>query len=456
MDMNKSMGIFTAAVIIAAPMITANAVDRANGVPDVYVNGRMVMFSEQPAQIVGEGYTLVTARGVLESLGYDVEWNEDARTVDITSGTGDRTVTLTIDSDIMTVTANGAPIGEEEVIMDVPAQIMNDRTMIPLRAISEAFGCEVNWDDALYRVEINSTDTGFTPKSAVMEQIFDEDYDAEPYGNFDAYTTLNGVEYHVTSTAVDYVDPYFPSISYEITINGVQVAYNTGNYYHVCEVYLADPDPYDDSVILFVLPISDNDFKSVTAYKYSPSSGIQQLNFDYNGDGAPELLLEPGRRCENFELNGDGTFSLVTGTNSMGMWGLQKYFRLNANDILEFEQADTYKIRYWADGNNILTRYDPRTNTTTTLTYEDISSNIMYGTTSMQDYEMLAQGYYSCKQSYGDLRAGDYFRLVLDDNNGNVMFVTSTGREGWINVNALPTSGDERIRIGGFALALAG
>ena len=51
--------------------------------------------------------------------------------------------------------------------------------------------------------------------------------------------------------------------------------------------------------------------------------------------------------------------------------------------------------------------------------------------------------------------AGDYFRLTYDDNNGNVTFVTSEGREGVINVNALKDH-QERIRIGGFALAFAG
>jgi len=69
---------------------------------------------------------------------------------------------------------------------------------------------------------------------------------------------------------------------------------------------------------------------------------------------------------------------------------------------------------------------------------------------------MLLQGWYACKQSYGDLLAGDYYRIVYDDNNGHVMFVTTDGREGWIDVNALGTDQTTRCRIGGFALTLAG
>ena len=42
------------------------------------------------------------------------------------------------------------------VELDVPAQIMNDRTMIPLRAVSEAFNCHVEWDEENYCVNITT------------------------------------------------------------------------------------------------------------------------------------------------------------------------------------------------------------------------------------------------------------------------------------------------------------
>ena len=34
----------------------------------------------------------------------------------------------------------------DPITLDVPAMIMNDRTLVPLRAVSEAFGAEVSWD----------------------------------------------------------------------------------------------------------------------------------------------------------------------------------------------------------------------------------------------------------------------------------------------------------------------
>ena len=81
-------------------------------------------------------------RKIFESLGADVEWDEAART--ITAIRDDVTVVLTIDKDT-------AAINGESVSLDSPAIISGDRTMVPLRFVSEALGCEVSWD-AEFRV----------------------------------------------------------------------------------------------------------------------------------------------------------------------------------------------------------------------------------------------------------------------------------------------------------------
>lgn len=45
-------------------------------------------------------------------------------------------------------------INGEELIFDVPPQIINGRTIVPARAISEAMACEVNWDSSSQTVYI--------------------------------------------------------------------------------------------------------------------------------------------------------------------------------------------------------------------------------------------------------------------------------------------------------------
>lgn len=43
------------------------------------------------------------------------------------------------------VGAEYAKINGEYVQLDAPAKILNDRTMVPIRFVAEALGCEVEW-----------------------------------------------------------------------------------------------------------------------------------------------------------------------------------------------------------------------------------------------------------------------------------------------------------------------
>lgn len=149
------ISLFTALSITAALGTAVMAADKANAEPDVYVNGSKILFEDQNAKIV-DGVTLVPARGVFECMGHKVDWDGDTRTVTVKGSTGVRTITLTIDSDIMTVDTFKTVFEKDtkEYTLEVPAQIMNDRTMIPLRAVSEAFDCDVQWDQDNYRIDI--------------------------------------------------------------------------------------------------------------------------------------------------------------------------------------------------------------------------------------------------------------------------------------------------------------
>ncbi|MDY4975991.1 MAG: copper amine oxidase N-terminal domain-containing protein [Clostridia bacterium] len=82
--------------------------------------------------------TLVPIRFISESLGAKVDWEEETET--ITISLEDTTIQMQLGSKEYTV--NGEP-----KTMDVEATIMRDRTMVPLRVISETFGKNVFWDD---------------------------------------------------------------------------------------------------------------------------------------------------------------------------------------------------------------------------------------------------------------------------------------------------------------------
>ncbi len=102
----------------------------------VTVNGETIQFKDQNP-VIQNDRTLVPVRGVFEALGARVDWLGEAQKVVI--NTADKNITLALNSD--TYYVNG-----EAKTLDVPAMLINDRTMIPIRAISESLGCTVDWD----------------------------------------------------------------------------------------------------------------------------------------------------------------------------------------------------------------------------------------------------------------------------------------------------------------------
>lgn len=136
----------------------------ANTIP-VFVDCVQIDFDQQP--IIQDNRTLVPLRGVFEALGATVYWNNATRSV--TAYKDGTTVELAIGSSTMYV--NGQP-----KYLDVAGQIINDRTMVPLRAISEAFGAVVYWDNDTRTVRVYS-DESTVPSDPDEPDVSDPDVD---------------------------------------------------------------------------------------------------------------------------------------------------------------------------------------------------------------------------------------------------------------------------------------
>ena len=93
--------------------------------------------------IIRNDRTLVPVRAIVEALGADIGWNNDTREVTISQGS--QSIIMTIDS--TTVTFVHADGREENAELDVAPIIVDDRTMLPIRFLAEAFGFEVDWDN---------------------------------------------------------------------------------------------------------------------------------------------------------------------------------------------------------------------------------------------------------------------------------------------------------------------
>lgn len=116
----------------------------------VSVDGQPVKFSGTEPQY-RNGRVLVPLRGVFEQMGAEVRWKPETRTVVATRD--GKEVRLTIGESIASV--DGRP-----VTMDVPAQVVNGSTLVPIRFLSESLGAEVGWNSAQQMVMIQTNDSG--------------------------------------------------------------------------------------------------------------------------------------------------------------------------------------------------------------------------------------------------------------------------------------------------------
>lgn len=91
---------------------------------------------------------LVPMRVILEALGVQVDWEDSTRTVIARKGSD--VLRLQIDNPVPTL--NGRPLRE----LDVPARLIGDHTMVPVRFVSENFGAKVDWDENTRTVIIRS------------------------------------------------------------------------------------------------------------------------------------------------------------------------------------------------------------------------------------------------------------------------------------------------------------
>ena len=141
----------TAVALTALPGCTAVAKD-----VNIVIDGEELNLDVAP-QII-DGRVMVPIRGVLENLGALVKWDDETQTVSARKSS--KTVSLEIGSNDVTLdkgeTNDDGSAKTETIQTDVAAQLVSDRTLVPLRVISEAMGYSVDWNDETYTVSITT------------------------------------------------------------------------------------------------------------------------------------------------------------------------------------------------------------------------------------------------------------------------------------------------------------
>jgi hypothetical protein len=113
---------------------------------NVELNGTLIQFDVPP--MVVDGRTLVPMRAIFQALRYNTSWFEEQQV--ITAVRGSHRIHMQIGETQMMVNNNA-------IELEVAPQIIEGRTLVPLRAIAEAVGAHIHWDADTRTVEINTS-----------------------------------------------------------------------------------------------------------------------------------------------------------------------------------------------------------------------------------------------------------------------------------------------------------
>lgn len=132
----------------------------------VRIEGNRVGFDQEP--LVYRDRAFVPMRKIFEELGAEVSWDNLSQTA--VGRRGDRAVTLTVGSPVMYV-------NHKKILLDASPIMVADRTLVPVRAVAEGLGCDVEWRGQTDTVAIRQKEFEW---SAWMERL-PEDVDEDLY-----------------------------------------------------------------------------------------------------------------------------------------------------------------------------------------------------------------------------------------------------------------------------------
>lgn len=171
--------------IITTALISALMATNAFAAINLNINNKPLNLDVPPAIV--DGRTLVPARAILETLGATVEWNADTQTVTANSPT--TAIKLVIND-------KNAVVNGKVKTLDVPAQIIDGRTLVPARFVAENLNCNVVWDDKTQTVNITTkqTETAAQENSYKVVRVVDGDTFVIDYNGKEEKVRLIGID----------------------------------------------------------------------------------------------------------------------------------------------------------------------------------------------------------------------------------------------------------------------
>lgn len=261
--------------------------------------------------VIFQNLTLVPAREVFEKLGAEVLW--DSLNYEVTVNYNENKLVLKIND-------NNALLNNNNISMDLAAKIINNKTMIPLRFVSENLGFDVNWDSTSRTASVNSV------KNLIV------------INSIDISNSEKGV---YTINASDKIEDY-------------KTDFLTGNRL-VIDFYnaLIDNNTYDNEGISDTINLSDSAVEKIrTAQNQTSPKYVTRVVFDFNYEYDPDykVSLSNDEKSLIVNINKESVEDVFSEINENVYYSRkEKAFIINKKgsyiDISKFTHNDDYNSR---------------------------------------------------------------------------------------------------------------
>ncbi|WP_438348029.1 stalk domain-containing protein [Paenibacillus sp. FA6] len=183
--MKKMLSIIMSSILVISVLLQTQV--QAAAPIGVYINGVKLTSDQDP--ILVSGRALLPLRAIFEALDASVDWNQQTKVVTATKD--GKTIVLKLG--VKTATINNTTVS-----LDVPAQNIKGRVLVPVRFVSEALGEVVDWNSSTQKVTITTT-TKVNPVSYINTKVVGQTGDGRDLQvSFSKATMESGVnEYRV-------------------------------------------------------------------------------------------------------------------------------------------------------------------------------------------------------------------------------------------------------------------
>lgn len=325
----------------------------------VVLNGNTLSFDIDP--VVKEGRTLVPIRVIFESLGLSVDWQEETMTV--IGKKEDTEIRLPVNQSV-------AYINEKQIPLDVPAQIVNSRTVVPVRFISESLGCDVDWDGGTQTVSINK---GVNASDWIVDEKLEAAIRNE-VKKLAGIITKRDLESIKSLNASSYGIESFEGIQYLINLENLDVSNNK----------MKDLKAISDLKALKVLTVLRSELESLEGIEHL--SNLESLNAACNEikDITPLSTLT---NLTELEL----TKNKIEDITPISQLTVLKGLGLGINQISDIQiLANLTNLEYVFLTNNKIVNIEPLKKLTN-LTYISLGENQIVDITVLEDLPQLTQ-----------------------------------------------------------------